>query len=312
MSHSRRDFAIECYASPTCDASGYGEGTLPIDVVVATTSPVGNANFNLQSPAGIPGGWYVTATATHVTAGTTSEFSQCVQYVNTPIGNPLVVPVDVATLESPVELTFQNVTNAGNTSIVIGDTGPPPPGSLSFGDNPTFYELSTTATFTGSITICIEYDEDDFTVPEASLQLMHYDGSAWVDITTSVDPVNNVLCGTTTALSPFAIAQPNGPTSVKDGTPEAFALHPCAPNPFNPSTTIRYDVPKNGTQVSIAIFDVTGRRIRTLVDGVQPAGTRTTTWDGRDDRGQGVASGVYFYRMLADQFMQTRKMVLLK
>jgi hypothetical protein len=255
----------------------------------------------------------VTTTATNLVQGGTSEFSTCLVYTNTPTGGSVVVvPVDPTTLQSPVQLTFENISGAGNTSITTSDTGPPPPGSLSFGDDPTFYDLSSTATFSGSILVCIHYDEANFSVPETSLKVLHYDGAAWVDITTSLDTNANILCGTTTALSPFAIAEPVGSTDVDERAPSQFALHPCVPNPFNPSTTIRYDVPNGGVRVSIAVFDVTGRRVRSLVDGARPAGEQSVTWDGRDDGGTTVASGVYFYRMIAGSFAQTRKMVLLK
>lgn len=307
-------FAIECFASPACDGSGNGEGQLYVGRTTGLTDGSGNFNFTLDSPAGIPGGWYVTATATHLGDGTTSEFSGCsAPYVNTPFGTSVfVVPVDANTLQSPVQLTFGDVGVAGNTSIVTSDTGPPPPGSYSFGDDPTFYDVTTTASYSGSIEVCIHYDEADFGVAESLLKVLHYDGASWVDITTSIDTVANTLCGTTTSLSPFAVAQPAGPTGVDGPAPSQFALYPCMPNPFNPSTTIRYDVRENGTRVSIDVFDVTGRRVRSLVDGARPAGQQSVTWNGRDNGGNPVASGVYFYRMVAGSFTQTRKMVLLK
>jgi hypothetical protein len=271
----------------------------------------------LDLPAGIPGGWYVTTTATNLTAGTTSEFSECLSYINTPSGTDIVVvPVDAASGESPVELSFSNVTVAGNTSLVIEPTGPPPPGAFTFGEDPTFYDLSTTAEFNDAIQICIHYDEGSFTGPESDLKVMHYDETlfppAWVDVTSSIDTNANILCGTSMSLSPFAVAEPDPGSGVDDALPTKFALLPCAPNPFNPTTTIRYDVAEEGVKVSIVIFDVTGRRVRTLVDGVQPAGRQSAVWDGRDDGGRTVASGVYFYRMNAGRFVQTRKMVLLK
>ncbi len=96
------------------------------------------------------------------------------------------------------------------------------------------------------------------------------------------------------------------------GVPTRYQLHANAPNPFNPSTQIRYDVPVSGEVVSIRVFDVAGRLVRTLVEGPQSAGTRSVGWNGRDERGRAVASGVYFYRMQAGSFVQTRKMALLK
>jgi hypothetical protein len=102
-------------------------------------------------------------------------------------------------------------------------------------------------------------------------------------------------------------------TAVDDEVPVARAsLHAAVPNPFNPSTVIRYDVPAPGVHVRIVVYDVTGRRVATLVDGHKAAGEKRVTWDGSNDHGAEVATGVYFYRMTAPGFSQTRKMVLVK
>jgi hypothetical protein len=95
-------------------------------------------------------------------------------------------------------------------------------------------------------------------------------------------------------------------------TPSAFALHANVPNPFNPTTVIRYDVPENGGDVSLRIYDTVGRVVKTLVAGTLAAGERSITWDGHDDAGRPVASGVYFCRLTASGYASTRKMVLLK
>jgi len=84
------------------------------------------------------------------------------------------------------------------------------------------------------------------------------------------------------------------------------------PNPFNPTTTIRYDVVPPGGRVTIRVYDVAGRLVKTLTDADQPSGAKQVTWRGRDDRGHRVATGVYFYRMTAPGFEMTRKMVLLQ
>ena len=76
--------------------------------------------------------------------------------------------------------------------------------------------------------------------------------------------------------------------------PAAFELHQSWPNPFRRSTAIRYGVPAGGGRVRLRVFDVTGRRIRTLLDGEAAAGWQMTTWDGRDEGGSMVATGVYF------------------
>jgi len=95
-------------------------------------------------------------------------------------------------------------------------------------------------------------------------------------------------------------------------TPDHFALHQNTPNPFNPVTTVRYDVPAEGGHVSIAIYDVGGRLVRALRDGVDTPGEKSLVWDGRNDRGQAVATGVYFCRMQTTGYSNTIKMVMTK
>ena len=93
--------------------------------------------------------------------------------------------------------------------------------------------------------------------------------------------------------------------------PARYALEPNRPNPFNPATSIGYDLPQS-VKSRLVVYDVNGVQVRELVDAKQPAGHHTVTWDGRSDAGAPVASGVYFYRLKAGAFMETRKMVLLK
>ncbi len=83
------------------------------------------------------------------------------------------------------------------------------------------------------------------------------------------------------------------------------------PNPFNPSTSIPLALPQR-TQVRLAVFNVLGQKVRTLIDGPMEAGHHTMVWNGRDEAGQQAAAGTYFYLLEADQFRQTRKMTLVK
>ena len=83
------------------------------------------------------------------------------------------------------------------------------------------------------------------------------------------------------------------------------------PNPFNPKTTIYFQLAKAG-RVSLKIYDVRGRLVRTLVDEHRKPGYYEETWAGKDDRGHGMASSVYLYRFLADGIEQSYKMVLIK
>lgn len=91
-----------------------------------------------------------------------------------------------------------------------------------------------------------------------------------------------------------------------------FKLYQSLPNPFNPTTTIRFDVTEGGAEVSLEVYDVRGRRIRTLVDGFVNEGEKSVVWNGTDHRGNPVSTGMYFYRLRAPGFDETRKMMLLK
>ena len=93
--------------------------------------------------------------------------------------------------------------------------------------------------------------------------------------------------------------------------PAAFRLLPNFPNPFNPSTRIRFEVPRS-IHARLGIFDVQGRLVQWLVDGPVGAGLHEVSWHGRDKSGVALASGVYFYRLEAGQHSASGRMVLLK
>ena len=90
-----------------------------------------------------------------------------------------------------------------------------------------------------------------------------------------------------------------------------FALHQNSPNPFNPVTTITYDIPEP-TYVEIAIYDLLGGKVRTLVSKEMSPGFHSAIWNGKDDRGRLVASGMFIVRMTSSSFMDVRKMLMLK
>jgi hypothetical protein len=93
--------------------------------------------------------------------------------------------------------------------------------------------------------------------------------------------------------------------------PTEFALSQNVPNPFNPSTIVNYALPKDA-QVNISVYNVLGQQVKTLVNDMQRAGMQSVTWDGTDNSGSSVASGVYFYKIRAGDFSDTKKMLLLK
>jgi hypothetical protein len=104
-------------------------------------------------------------------------------------------------------------------------------------------------------------------------------------------------------------------TSVNTNTaaslPIAFKLHQNFPNPFNPSTTIVFDLPKDG-RISVRLYNLLGEEIAVLANGVYSAGVHQVRWDGRSNHGGVASSGVYFVRLDAGTMTDTKKIVLLK
>lgn len=93
--------------------------------------------------------------------------------------------------------------------------------------------------------------------------------------------------------------------------PTVYALSQNYPNPFNPTTTIDYSIPKSGN-VELVIFNMTGQKVRTLISGRQDAAFYKIVWDGRNELGENVASGLYFYRLVSGSFSKIEKMTLIK
>ena len=96
-----------------------------------------------------------------------------------------------------------------------------------------------------------------------------------------------------------------------DSAPARFLLLPNYPNPFNRGTSIHFSLPAGGT-VELTVFNLAGQQVAALVNGNRPAGAHTINWDGRDDHGHALASGVYLYRLQANSQVQTRKLLLLR
>jgi hypothetical protein len=93
--------------------------------------------------------------------------------------------------------------------------------------------------------------------------------------------------------------------------PNTFTLHPAYPNPFNPITSLRYDLPEQA-QITLTVFDLMGRQITQLVNTTQDVGYKSVQWNATNSFGKPVSAGVYLYQIRAGEFVQTKKMVLLK
>lgn len=127
----------------------------------------------------------------------------------TPTGTGVTVtPNDQSGNPAGTTLTFDQVDAPGETSVAVSSGGPPPPTAFRLGSPPVYYDVTTTAVFSGAIEICFDYSAQTFN-NENNLKLLHDDGSGWTDVTTSLDTDADVICGSTTSLSPFVVTELN-------------------------------------------------------------------------------------------------------
>jgi hypothetical protein len=119
-----------------------------------------------------------------------------------------VTPVDPVTGQpAPVTITFSSVSTGGATTVSSSPTGAPPPLGFKLGTPPVYYELQTTATFSGAVTVCFNYVAGQYRDP-TKLRLFHGGASGgWTDVTTSVDVANSRICGIVSSFSPFILAE---------------------------------------------------------------------------------------------------------
>ncbi len=148
-------------------------------------------------------------------------------------------------------------------------------------------------------------------------------GSVEANILSFID--NNTVVGTTyfyavsaqydegeSVLSNEVTVNVTSVTGESPNLPAGFRLQQNFPNPFNPVTLIRYELPAGRHAVRLEVFNTLGEKIRTLVHQQQDGGSHQTQWDGRDDAGRQLASGIYVYRLQAGSFFQVRKMLLIR
>jgi flagellar hook assembly protein FlgD len=95
------------------------------------------------------------------------------------------------------------------------------------------------------------------------------------------------------------------------GIPKSFVLHPNYPNPFNPQTQIKFEIPY-ASNVDLSVYNILGVKVKTLYSGQKPPGTFVFKWDGKNENDQLVSGGVYIYQLKTEKDIQMRKMILLK
>jgi len=137
---------------------------------------------------------------------------------NTPAAMNVSVPLNGGTsVVAGLSVTFPQTTSAGTTSVVTTTSGPAPPTGFNIvglAGIPLYFDINTTATFTGNVTVCIKYDETQVTGSESLLQLQRYDGTSFQPVPSTVEEVNNIVCATTPSLSIWAMMLPPPPAPV--------------------------------------------------------------------------------------------------
>jgi hypothetical protein len=127
-----------------------------------------------------------------------------------------------------------------------------------------------------------------------------------------VDARGNSVCGKTREEGDVPIpVKPGDASAAEQSKPTVFNLEQNYPNPFNPETVIKFSLPED-SKVTLRIYNVLGQVVNTLVDQALPAGNHSVIWDGKNEQGTDVASGVYFYRLKATSYESIMKMTLLR
>ena len=243
-----------------CTTNGVATGTsLPIFVEITPDGKEAYFSANLINP--VTGAIMVFDTSTNV--ATASVLFNTVPgglaigpATNTPAGTNIVVrPLDGATKTSPVTLTFSNVTQPGFTSLVLSSTGPTPPNGFQLGNPPIYYNLAATAAFSGNVIVCINYTSINF--GSSPVALNEFENNTWVDVTTSVDAVNQIICGGATSLAPFAIfagGQVGGPPAATKTTLASGANSSVFGQNVTFTATVTVPAPGSGTPTGIVNF----------------------------------------------------------
>ncbi|MCP4705871.1 MAG: T9SS type A sorting domain-containing protein [candidate division Zixibacteria bacterium] len=146
--------------------------------------------------------------------------------------------------------------------------------------------------------------EENFTITNLDPDTWYYIAMTSLDEALNRSELSNVIAVKTQSLS-LDVETDN------INIPENFQLAQNYPNPFNPSTKIEFSIPVTA-YVTISIFNVLGQETNTIVDEIKPAGNYTITWNGTDSYGQKVSSGLYFYRINANDYTESKKMALVQ
>ncbi|MEP0827805.1 MAG: T9SS type A sorting domain-containing protein [bacterium] len=283
-------------------------------------NPIGSDSCDVYVAAVNPNGQSHSDTLTYLTEPNIPEaiqFSDVIQTICQPIPDNTVpiydpkytAPCDTASHKinalaiSCAPPAPQRIENIDGYLIRLGHYIEKPPGSNNFvWQNDSVFLRD----FNGSLVDTIygldpnkQYSANIFTIDRFGQE------SPW-----GLPVYENILVGELPWNESNPPSDPSGNAGKLPNTPISFSIENF-PNPFNAVTVINYSLPRRAT-VSVDIFNILGQKVKTLVQGEKPAGYHSVLWDGKNEAGIEVGSGIYFYRLKAGQFTQSKKMLLLK
>jgi hypothetical protein len=217
---------------------------------------------------------------------------------------------EVTDEDSGVTVVIPDGALADETEIEVGRFNVIPDGANTYGKMVLLGPSGLT--FSEPVMVTVSYDPESLPPGFAAndLQLLRFDQTLeeWFALESSVNTTEQTVTGITTAFSGFAAGQLLNVSNEErlEEQPEKFSLDQNYPNPFNPSTVISYSLPA-ASDVKIEVFNLLGQRVSLLVNDRVQSGQHTATF-----RSGNLSSGIYIYRLQADGFTQTRKMLLIK
>jgi hypothetical protein len=226
-------------------------GTYSINGGPYTSSPGTVSNPNTVTVRVTSSGSYSTMVNATLTIGGVSDTFSVTTIPNTPSGTNIIVSPP----GSGITITFSNVTSPGTTSVTTGSSGPPLPSGFRAGNPPIYYNIQTTAAYTGPINVCMTYIPARFS-NLSLLHLLHYENGSWMDVAASNDTISYRICGQVRSLSPFIVAQKKDhPPRITKAWPSPSVLWP--PNNKMVNVTIHYNATDDWDQPMCRISSVT-------------------------------------------------------
>ena len=249
--------------------------------------------------------------------------------IGIPVINSLIEDTSIVSIKlsdnTKFVISFEEGRVKGKTLMIVplgNDISEYKPNVTGFQSTVSYMDISSDIQDTVKVKISFQYIDSMLSmlgIDENDLIIAYYDSlnSKWDSMSTTLDTILNIASVNTNHLSLWALTDKNDPliTKIKsyepENVPEDYKLYQNYPNPFNLETMIHFDIPKV-EKVVFKIYNILGQEIRILVNKTLNAGSYEFFWDGRDDSGKQVSSGIYVYRIQAGNFVKARKMILLK